>query len=97
MGYLLTHALDDFGPALCASKDAFDRVSTYGAGTIKLGEHRVLLATAIPYIRKTSSRHFTWYERSAGGKAQDGPESDPHSHARPTKDPPLPTPPGHPH
>lgn len=64
MGYLLTHALDDFGRALCIAKDGFDRVSTYGSGTIKLGEHRVLTATAIPYSRKTSSRHFTWYERA---------------------------------
>lgn len=65
MGYLLTHALDDFGSALCNARDGFDRVSTYGAGTVKLGEHRVLTATAIPYKRKTSSRHFTWYERSS--------------------------------
>ncbi len=65
MGYLLTHALDDFGPALCDATNGFDRVSTYGAGTIKLGEHRVLTSTAIPYRRKTSSKHFTWYERSA--------------------------------
>ena len=63
MSYMLTQALDDFGPALCAAKDGFDRVSTYGAGTIKLGEHRVLNATAIPYSPKASSRHFSWYVR----------------------------------
>jgi hypothetical protein len=64
MGYLVTHALDDFGGALIGAKDGFDRVSTYGTGTIKLGEHRTLTATAIPYTRKSSSRHFTWYERT---------------------------------
>ncbi len=65
MTYMLTQALDDFGPALCAARDGFDRVSTYGSGTIKLGEHRVLKATAIPYAPKSSSRHFSWYERPA--------------------------------
>ncbi len=63
MTYMLTQALDDFGPALCAAKDGFDRVSTYGSGTIKLGEHRLLKATAIPYAPKSSSRHFSWYVR----------------------------------
>ncbi len=62
--YHLTHELDDFGPALCQARDGFDRISTYGSGTVRLGEHRVLTATAIPYTRKTSSRHFTWYERA---------------------------------
>jgi len=47
-----------------AAKDGFDRVSTYGGGAIKLGEHRTLTATAIPYFRKSSSKHFTWYERN---------------------------------
>ena len=65
LGYLLTHALDDFGTALCDATNGFDRVSTYGAGSVKLGEHRVLTSTAIPYTRKTSSKHFTWYERSS--------------------------------
>lgn len=64
LGYGLTHSLDDFGSALCAAKDGFDRVSTYGGGAIKLGEHRTLTATAIPYFRKSSSKHFTWYERN---------------------------------
>jgi hypothetical protein len=65
MRYMMTHALDDFGAALCTAKNGFDRVSTYGEGAIKLGEHRVLTSTAIPYARRTASRHFTWYERAS--------------------------------
>lgn len=55
--------LDDFGEALCSDKDGFDRVSTYGAGTVKIGEHRVLLLTEVPYLRRSASRGFTWYQR----------------------------------
>lgn len=61
--YALTEALDDFGEALSRDKKGFDRVSTYGSGSVKLGEHRTLTATAIPYRRRSASRHFTWYER----------------------------------
>lgn len=61
--YALTQALDDFGEALCTAADGFERVSTYGTGTVRLGEHRTLTATAIPYRRRSASRHFTWYER----------------------------------
>jgi hypothetical protein len=61
--YAMTQALDDFGDALCAADDGFDRVSTYGSGPVRLGEHRILTATAIPYRRRSASRHFTWYQR----------------------------------
>jgi hypothetical protein len=61
--YTMTQALDDFGEALCAADNGFDRVSTYGSGGVRLGEHRILTATAIPYRRRSASRHFTWYER----------------------------------
>jgi hypothetical protein len=61
--YALTQALDDFGEALCTAADGFERVSTYGSGTVRLGEQRILTATAIPYRRRSASRHFTWYER----------------------------------
>ena len=61
--YALTHALDDFGEALFEAADGFERVSTYGSGSVRLGEHRTLTATAIPYRRRAASRHFTWYER----------------------------------
>jgi hypothetical protein len=61
--YELTQALDDFGKALCTAEDGFERVSTYGTGVVRLGEHRTLTATAIPYRRRSASRHFTWYER----------------------------------
>jgi len=61
--YALTQALDDFGEALCTASDGFERVSTYGSGTVTLGKHRTLTATAIPYRRRTASRHFTWYQR----------------------------------
>lgn len=66
--YAMTLALDDFGEALCSASDGFERVSTYGSGTIRLGEHRVLTTTAIPYYRRSASRHFTWYERAEGRK-----------------------------
>jgi hypothetical protein len=62
--YAMTLALDDFGDTLCSAGDGFDRVSTYGSGTIRLGEHRVLTTTAVPYFRRSASRHFTWYERA---------------------------------
>jgi hypothetical protein len=64
--YAMTLALDDFGDALCSANDGFDRVSTYGSGTIRLGEHRVLTTTAVPYHRRSASRHFTWYQRTEG-------------------------------
>lgn len=60
--------LDDFGEDLCKAKDGFDRISTYGAGKIQLGKHRVLEKTLIPYRFKQSSRHFTQYQKIA----QDG-------------------------
>lgn len=58
-----SHDLDDFGEALCRAKDGFDRISTYGSGTIKLGEHRILTQTVIPYSFERSSRHFTQYKK----------------------------------
>jgi hypothetical protein len=61
--YGMVQELDDFGPPLCLADDGFDRVSTYGSGTIKLGEHRILVPTAIPYRRRSAARSFTWYER----------------------------------
>ena len=55
--------LDDFGEVLCKAKDGFDRISTYGPGTVKLGEHRILVKTLIPYRFVQSSKHFTQYEK----------------------------------
>lgn len=55
--------LDDFGQPLCEDENGFDRISTYGKGEIKLGKHRVLMKTLIPYCFKRSSRHFTQYEK----------------------------------
>jgi hypothetical protein len=63
--YAMTLALDDFGEALCSATDGFNRVSTYGDGVIKLKEHRILIATAIPYRRNSASRSFTHYERTS--------------------------------
>lgn len=62
--YPMTQPLDDFGVDLCSAKDGFDRVSTYGSGDIKLGVHRVLVPTAVPYGRRNASRHYTQYERA---------------------------------
>jgi hypothetical protein len=62
--YGLTEALDDFGDALFRDDNGFERISTYGSGSVRLGEHRTLTATAIPYRRRSASRHFTWYERA---------------------------------
>ena len=59
----LVQVLDDFGEALCEAQDGFDRVSTYGNGTINLGKHRVLTTTALPYRTRSASKRFTWYER----------------------------------
>jgi len=55
--------MDDFGEALCKAKDGFDRISTYGAGDITLGKHRVLVKTLIPYYFSKSSKHFTQYKK----------------------------------
>lgn len=57
--------LDDFGEVLCSAKDGFDRISTYGDGTVKLGEHRILQRTLIPYSFKKSSKHFTLFQKIA--------------------------------
>lgn len=62
--YRVTEYLDDFGPKLCAAKDGFERISTYHAADIKLGEHRILQSTLLPYERRTSGRHFTHYRRA---------------------------------
>ena len=62
--YSMTQSLDEFGHELCTKKEGFERVSTYGNGDIKLGLHRVLIPTALPYNRRTSSRHFTHYQRA---------------------------------
>jgi len=59
----MSQALDDFGEALCEANDGFERVSTYGSGSVRLGEHRMLTITEMPYRRRSASRHFTWYER----------------------------------
>lgn len=58
-----TQDLDDFGETLCNAKDGFNRISTYGTGTIQLSKHRVLIKTLIPYKFKQSSRHFTQYKK----------------------------------
>lgn len=62
-GFGLLQVLDDFGDALCQAQDGFDRISTYGNGTITLGKHRVLTRTALPYQMRSASKRFTWYER----------------------------------
>ena len=62
--YRVTEYLDDFGPKLCTARDGFERISTYHYGDVKLGEHRILQATLLPYERKTASRHFTHYRRA---------------------------------
>ena len=62
--YRVTEYLDDFGPKLCMVKDGFERISTYHSGDIKLGEHRILQSTLLPYERKASGRHYTHYRRA---------------------------------
>jgi len=58
-----TQYLDDFGEALCKAKDGFDRVSTYGTGRIKLGEHRILTQTLLPYAFASASKNFSRYRK----------------------------------
>jgi hypothetical protein len=62
--YRITEYLDDFGPKLCAAKDGFERISTYHSGDVKLGQHRILQPTLLPYERMAASRHFTHYKRA---------------------------------
>ena len=59
--YGVTQFLDDFGPELCMAKDGFERISTYHDKDIKIGKHRVLVSTLVPYRRIEASRSFTWY------------------------------------
>jgi hypothetical protein len=65
--YGLIQVLDDFGEALCKAKDGFDRISTYGEGTMNLGRYRVLATTALPYKVRSAGRRFTWYQRISPG------------------------------
>lgn len=62
--YQWVHDLDDFGEILCKAKNGFDRISTYGTGTIKLGEHRILERTLVPYKFVQSSKHFTQFKKT---------------------------------
>ena len=56
--------LPDFGDELCRAKDGFDRLSTYGSGTVTLGKHRVLTSSAVAYRLHSSAKRFTWYKRT---------------------------------
>jgi len=62
--YRVMEYLDDFGPKLCSAKDGFERISTYHSGDIKLGVHRILQSTLLPYERKAAGRHFAHYRRA---------------------------------
>jgi hypothetical protein len=55
--------LDDFGEDLCSDRNGFNRISTYGEGTINLDKHRVFAPSAIPYRRRSAGKRFTWYDR----------------------------------
>jgi len=59
--YGVTQFLDDFGPELCAAKDGFERISTFHGKDIKIGKHRVLVSTLLPYLRMEATRSFTHY------------------------------------
>ena len=59
-GSLLTQ-LDDVGDGL-----TFARANIYTTDKITLGKHRVLRHITLPYLRVTSSRRYTYYERSDG-------------------------------
>jgi hypothetical protein len=63
LSYGTVQMMDDFGDALIDAKNGFDRVSTYGEARMQLGEHRILVPTALPYRRISASRNFTWYSR----------------------------------
>jgi len=62
-GFGVTQYLDDFGPDLVSAKDGFERISTYHTKDIKIGKHRVLVSTLLPYQRVNASRSFTHYRR----------------------------------
>ena len=59
--YGVSHFLDDFGEALCSAPNGFERISTYHTEKIRLGEHRVLIPTLVPYVRRQTTRNFTRY------------------------------------
>lgn len=61
--YAKSSFLDDFGPDALADKGLFDRISTYGKGTVSLEKHRVLVPTLLPYRLVRSSRCFCHYRR----------------------------------
>jgi hypothetical protein len=51
--------LDDIGDAM--APDLFDRISTYGAGRVELGKHRVLRPTLLPCRLGRTTRDYTEY------------------------------------
>ena len=65
----IVRPMDDFGEALCAARDGFDRISTYGSRPLNLSEHRVLIPTLIPCLQVQAARGFTWYRSASRGKA----------------------------
>lgn len=64
--YAKSSFLDDFGKDALADKGLFDRISTYGKGTVSLGKHRILVPTLLPYRLVRSSRSFSHYQRIEG-------------------------------
>lgn len=72
--YAKSSFLDDFGKDAFADKKLFDRISTYGKGTVSLGKHRILVPTLLPYRLVRSSRGFSHYRRIDGGR--DGAHND---------------------
>lgn len=64
-GYGVSQFLDDFGESLCKAKDGFERISTYGAGKVRLSKDRVLVPMLIPCRRIGATRSYTHYRRTA--------------------------------
>lgn len=63
--YGSTQYLDDFSEKLTKLRDAWERVSTYGSKSLKLGEDRTLIRTLLPYRVWVEGHSFTAYKRMA--------------------------------
>lgn len=61
--YASTAFLDDFGIDLINDRAGFERINTFSSSPIRLGKHRVLVRTLLPYHFKSSSLNYTYYER----------------------------------
>lgn len=60
--YNVAQFLDDLGEV--NTPDLFERVNVYSNKSMVLNKHRILRQHFLPYKQKSSSKHFTYYQRN---------------------------------